>query len=127
MEGKLWYSSIELLEIVTKNRKKHADEYAKARKGYQAKLVKALTEELKNAKQGKKVVFHHINLARPKKHLADYDRAIMQLKMATDSAVEMTNEDFAQLIMDEWSWKKEFSASNAFYSGKTVDDTDEDD
>jgi len=125
MEGKLKYNKKELLEIVKKNREKHAEDYAVARAGYQKKLIELLEKDLARAKAGKKG--NGVMLQAPRKYLKDYDRTIKQLELTKAEEIELNDTDFSQLVMDEWRWKREFSASNAMYSSSFQDDEDEDD
>jgi hypothetical protein len=36
--------------------------------------------------------------------------------MSTDTVVELSEQEFRQYVMDDWSWKHNFLASNAMYS-----------
>jgi len=123
MEGKLKYNKKELLAIVIENRANHALAYVEAREGYQKKLIAALEKDLARAKDGKKG--RGVMLQAPRKYLADYDRAIKQLELTKEEEIELNDSDFSKLVMDEWQWKREFSTSNALYSGHGTDDSDD--
>jgi hypothetical protein len=56
----------------------------------------------------------------------DYDRVLKMLDMTTDEVVVLSEDDFAQYVMDEWQWKEQFSQINSTYSARAVP-TDDDD
>lgn len=113
MQQKLKYKKSELVDIIQKNRTKHADEYTKARGGYQSKLVEFLENALAKAKKGGSIT--RVPFSPPKKYLDDYDRALKQLEMCVEDEIELNDQEFAQLVMDEWAWKREFTMSNMAY------------
>jgi hypothetical protein len=57
-----------------------------------------------------------VNLIEPMDQTRDYDRAITMLDMTTADDIELTPEQFQCYVMDDWSWKHQFSASNSNYT-----------
>ncbi len=51
--------------------------------------------------------------AYPVEHLADYDRAISKLEFSVADKVSLSAEDFDAYVLNNWSWKAQFSASNS--------------
>lgn len=58
----------------------------------------------------------HIILSQPVNQTRSYDRVIGMLEMALAEEVELSEEDYQQYVMDEWSWREVFLTSNASYS-----------
>ncbi len=108
------YPVAKILAIVKKNRAVHEKEYIEARKGYRVQMI-VKTREMVSLAESYKDVPHHIDLAIPESHTAEYDRAIQMLTLTSQKKLVLDSATFAQLIMDEWSWKRSFSATNARY------------
>lgn len=105
----------ELLEIVRKNREAHRKIFLEAVDGFRAKAVEMLEQRLTDAKAGRRINIR-ISLPTPVDQTREYDRAIKMLEMSVDGQVQLTQTEFAQYVMDDWSWKKQFSATNKMYS-----------
>lgn len=54
----------------------------------------------------------------PENHLDDYERIINMLEMTIANKVELSMQDFDCYTRNNWSWKKDFVASNIGYVGK---------
>jgi hypothetical protein len=103
-----------LKEKVRKNREQHRSDYEEAKKKYRERLVRITGDMHAAAKRGEKVR-HHIDLAVPVHYTSHYDRALQMLEQTTDKTVELSATIFAQLVQDEWDWKKTFSACTLSY------------
>ena len=107
----------ELLKIVRENKIKHVKEYEEAVGDYKAlvykiasdNLVLARTEDLDKFKEIKS-----LPLA-PRSYENDYTRAIRMLELSVDTVIELEDDVFNQLVLDEWAWKRVFSAMSATY------------
>lgn len=108
------YPVSKILAIVKKNRAVHEKEYKEALAGYRIKMVAKLRGMLTDAVALKDVI-QHIDLARPSSHLTEYDRAVQMFTLTNQKKVTLDSATFAQLIMDEWSWKSQFTTTNARY------------
>lgn len=104
----------EVLAILQKNRKTHRETFEKALEGYRKTVIEHLEQRLKDAKSGRKVNIY-IQLEEPQDQTKDYDRAIQMLEMSIDDKVELSQQEFAQLVQDDWSWKEQFTLTNTRY------------
>jgi hypothetical protein len=109
----------ELLAIIKKNRAEHRDIFTEALEGYKQKMLALLNEMIDEIKKGKRVE-HMIRLVQPTDQTKEYDRAIRMLEMSVDDIVELDEETFANLVLDDWSWSHQFYNSNAQYSMKAA-------
>lgn len=103
-----------LLDAVRKNRESHRGLFLKACDGYRAECIKRLDEALNDAKANKRIVMA-FGLAEPVDMTKEYDRIIRMLEMSVDDTVELTTEEFAQYVMDDWRWAAHARATNSTY------------
>ena len=117
----------ELLEKVRANRKTHIAEYAEAVEGYKdqakAAIEKAmirLKARIDDLKGGEVLALHHISfdLAVPENHAKDYDQVILMLEMSVDEVLTIRSDEFACYVMDDWSWKEDWSNTTRMYNKK---------
>jgi len=104
----------ELMETVKKNRDSHRDVFRRAQEGYRVKVIELLDQMLENARRGGQISLA-FDLPVPTDHTVDYDRVIKMLEMTVDEEVELDQGDFAQYVMDDWSWKRQFVANTVTY------------
>lgn len=105
----------ELLEALEKNRLAHRSIFQEAQIGYRKKAIELLDKALRDARDGREIKTF-IQLQAPIDQTSDYDRAIKMIEMCVDDVVEIDEKDFACYVMDDWSWKKQFLTTNAFYT-----------
>jgi len=105
----------DLLVVVKKNRASHRQIFEEALIGYRDEVIRQLEQRLDEAKRNKRVN-HHISLIEPMDQTKEYDRIIKMLEMSVESEIELTQSQFAMYVMDDWSWKQQFTASNVNYS-----------
>lgn len=105
----------ELLTKLQANRADHRDSFEKALKGYQAQVIESLEHLLADARKGKRIA-HHIALEVPQDQTRDYDRVISMLQMSLDEEIELTQQEFAMYVMDDWSWKQAFVSTASTYA-----------
>ena len=110
----LKYPHAVLLEKLEANRKNHKATYDEAKVEYAKQLKADFAGKLLQLEKGEEVN-SHCALLKPVQYLADYDRAIAMLKMTTDKEIELDQQSFAQLVLDEWSWKSSFMTNTAVY------------
>ena len=108
-------SRAELIAKLKQNRVKHREIFLDAQEGYREQVIVELDGMLAEAKSGKKIR-RAVVLTEPMDQTADYDRAICMLEMSVDKFIRLSETDFACYVMDEWSWKRQFSASNMVYT-----------
>ena len=111
----------ETLKILRTNRDAHQAIFAEAVDGYKAQVIDILEGHIADIKAGK-VKSVTVTLPQPENHTKDYDRAIKMLEMSVDKDVTMDEHSFQCYVMDDWTWKRQFLSSNAFYS-KIASDT----
>lgn len=105
-------------DLVTKlkeNRAGHRGIYEEALAGYQAAVLAELDAFREKVLAGP-IVKVVVNLPFPEDHTRDYDRIITMCEMSVEDDLELSQEEFASYVMDDWSWKRAFLASNAAYS-----------
>jgi len=106
-----------LIGIVRENKAKHIAEHAEALKDYLAAVLKLSEENLRYAQTGDIEQFAKIKTMppRPMSYEDNYRRAERMLELSIDDVIEVEEDIFNQLVLDEWSWKHSFSTSNTLY------------
>ena len=105
-----------LLAILKKNREEHRQIFLDAQKKYRERAIQVLDEQLTLARDGSPFVLHRITeLVSPSDHTSDYDRAIQMLELSVEGTVVLTAADFSNLVQDQWSWSRQWAASNSRY------------
>lgn len=106
-----------LIESVKANRIKHEEANKVALEGFYTAVEKELKTLLKQAKSRDLPAHIYLENQKPKEYLADYDTALEMLELSVDTEIEITQEEFKNLVKDEWSWKDVWELSNSRYSG----------
>lgn len=109
-----------LLEVVRANRENHKKIFTEAQENYRTAVIAELDRMLAEAKSGARIR-RAVSLVEPIDQTREYDSAIRMLEMSTDDVIELTTSQFNNLVLDDWSWRHQFLASNRLYS-KTADD-----
>jgi hypothetical protein len=75
------------------------------------------TDNLKVAKTGDLEKFKRIRQMPPVpvSYEDSYKRAIRMLELSVDDIIEVEEDVFNQLVLDEWSWKRSFTANSTMY------------
>jgi hypothetical protein len=114
------YPKRELLEKLTKNRAEHVEKFKSAQKEYLKATASACKKLLDKVESGKEV--NHLQelakLAKPENYTRQYDRIIQMLTFTSDEQIELSQEVFTQIVLDEWEWSDHFAAtrvSNSSY------------
>lgn len=106
-------SKKELLAALVKNRADHMRSYKLALDGFYKEAVDKYKEAL-TAAEGR-TDLPHIHLVEPDCHMEDYDRAIGMLKMHVEQTVDITEEEYAHFVDDDWDWKQSWRLMNNVY------------
>ena len=106
----------ELKSVVSSNREQHRAIFEEAIVGFRERVIQELDKQLERAKQNVPQGNVLISLPRPEDHTKDYDRLLRQLEMEVEDVVELEDYEFAQYVMDDWAWKKQWLVSNSVYS-----------
>lgn len=107
----------ELLKIVRENKIKHVKEYEEAVGDYKALVYKIASDNLVLARSEdleKFKLIRHVP-SKPVSYETDYNRAIRMLELSIDTVIELEDDVFNQLVLDEWAWKQSFTTTNAVY------------
>lgn len=107
----------ELLTILRANRDKHRAQFLKAQEGYRARAIHELDRALADARKGNEVRLA-LSMPVPEDHTEDYDREIRMLEMSVRDEVEIDSHLFDEVVMDRWSWSRNFEKISATYSGR---------
>lgn len=105
----------DLVTRLEKNKKEHVKIFDEAVEGYRKKVTQILEDHLKRVKSGS-LVRVMISLPEPSDHTKDYERALEMMAMSLDDEIEIDETTFSELVMDDWSWKREFLTTNSAYS-----------
>ena len=107
----------ELLEIVKTNKEKHVKEYEESVEDYKAAAIKVAQANLKLAKSGDLDSIAKIKgmPQKPTSYETNYNRAIRMLELSVEAVIEVEEDVFNQLVLDEWAWKHNFVASASLY------------
>lgn len=111
---KITVKKSELVRELEKNRKNHRKIFEEAQKVYRERVIEELDRMLDDAKNGRKIV-RAIGLPEPRDFTKEYDRALKMLKMSTKATMEISSQDFAHFVMDDWPWMKQFSSFTTAY------------
>ena len=93
----------DLLIILKENREKHKNAMDEVMALYRKKVIEELDKALQAAKEGRDIITN-LNLVRPINMTQHYDRAIGMLSMSVDAEVEITQEEYANYVLDKWHW-----------------------
>jgi hypothetical protein len=110
----------QLVAALQENRSKHHAIFEEALEGYKIEAIRQLSRHLDRIRKGqpKRV---YISIPQPEDHTSDYDTAIQMMAWSVDDVIELDEQSFKSYVLDDWTWKRQFLASNSFYS-KTASD-----
>lgn len=108
---------LELLEIVRANKITHVTEFNEAVEDYKKLVLKITQANAKYAKKADLEEFKKIKAipSAPASYENDYKRAIRMLELSVEDVIEVEEDIFNQLVLDEWSWKRSWTMSNTSY------------
>lgn len=108
----------DLIEVVKQNREKHNLIFAESVNGYWEKAQTELDKQIEKARI-KDTSGLHLSLPYPTSHEKEYIRALKQLEMSVDENIELSQNEFSQLVMNDWSWKTSFINTYSTYGTST--------
>jgi hypothetical protein len=100
----------ELVQRVAENRDRHRDEFEKGLDLYRKAVVAELETWLERARKGKEVATRTALVA-PQDHTQEYEQLLDMLEMSVETEIELTAQEFAQYVRDDWGWKRQFTDS----------------
>jgi hypothetical protein len=106
-----------LLKTVRENKEKHIKAYQEGLADYGVVIKKVAEKNVERAKSfdGKEAVQFRSYPSFPLSYEKEYDRAIAMLEFSVDTTIELEQQIFNQLVLDEWQWKMSFDATNSSY------------
>lgn len=107
----------ELLDIVRKNQQSHIAAHLEAVEDYKVVALQIAKKNLRLAKTGDpNAISESQALPRaPESYEDHYRRAIRMLELSVEDVIELEEDIFNQLVLNEWSWKHHFSATASTY------------
>jgi hypothetical protein len=108
---------LELLAIVQANKITHVAEFIEAVEDYKKLVLQIAQGNAKLAKTADLEQFKKIKAqpTPPASYENDYKRAIRMLELSVEDVIEVEEDVFNQLVLDEWSWKRSFTVANTMY------------
>jgi|WetSurMetagenome_2_1015567.scaffolds.fasta_scaffold45751_3 hypothetical protein len=104
-----------LLEILKENKKNHRAIFEKAVEGFRKQSIEALEKKIEKIKKGK-LENIMVNFPVPEDHTIDYDRVIRMVELTEEQELKLDEDESAMYIMDDWAWKRQWTASNSMYT-----------
>jgi hypothetical protein len=115
--NKVTCSKAELRKAVEDNRTNHREIFEEALAGYRIEQVRALEKHIDALRRGK-ILRGVYYLPVPEDHTKDYDRVLKMLDMHKPELIEISQEDFAKYVMDDWAWRAQWLGTSANYSNR---------
>ena len=108
---------LELLEIVRENKLKHIATFQEAIVDYKSLVLEIATINHKLAETKDLAKFKQLKAipSAPQSYEDSYQRAIRMLELSVDDTIEVEEDVFNQLVLDEWNWKRGFTATTMSY------------
>ncbi len=110
-----------LVKAVQANREAHRGIFLKAMEGFRKHAIAIFEKNIERAK-ARKGFEAYIHLVQPIDQTKEYDRTLGMLEAATTGVIELTEQDFARYVQDEWDWKANFTTSTQSYLAKQDED-----
>lgn len=114
----------DLIETVTRHRDEHVAIFKEAITAWARVLRDGLVAANNAAGDGSDSVRVVVNNPRPYNHTKDYDRIIRMLDLSVDDVIDLNETEFACIMMDDWSWQRDFLLIASRYSAKAGDKFD---
>jgi len=108
-------NKIALRKAVQENRDEHRKIFEEAVVGYKKRAVELLEDHIKRIEKGK-IERIAVSLPVPEDHTHDYDRVLKMLDMSVAEEIELDEHRFAQYVMDDWQWQRQFLSDSSAYS-----------
>jgi len=104
-----------LRAVLLANKTTHQLEYAEAMEGYREAFDKRLMAMRKELKKGGLPNPFISDLPKPSEHTNEYEQVLKMLDFSVDDTIELSHDDFANYVLDDWNWKQTFSTTNLSY------------
>jgi len=114
---KLRVNKQKLIDVLEKNKKEHIKTYDLAMIGYKINIENAYKDKLNQFKKLKGDEFLkfniNINVTMPTSHEDDFDIVIGMLSVSEDNEVYITENQYREYYLNQWSWYRGWSISNS--------------
>jgi len=109
----------ELLDILRSNKEKHVSDYKEGVQDYFSAVLKLVERNLELARSGDLSTVAKISPMppAPTSYESAYNRASRMLELSVDDVIELDEQTFNQLVLDEWAWKSMFAGTTQSYKG----------
>lgn len=114
--NKVTVSKAELRAAVEGNLRRHLELFEEAIEGYRRQQLDQLERDIATLRAGKALRGYYLPI--PEDHTRDYERILKMLTMHVPEAIEVSQDDFAKYVMDDWEWRRQFLGTSANYSAK---------
>ena len=123
-DGKLLNSSKvkkhELLDVLKSNLDKHTNDVGELLELRREEMQEYFSVNLqKMEKDSEYNPEENINFRMPVDSSKDYKKAIRMIEMTQDEVIELNEEQFDRLVMDNWDWKEQLVLTSSMY-GKVI-------
>ena len=110
----------ELLSVLNENLVKHVDDVHEALELRRKEMKEYFTDAISKMERDEGYdAKENINFPKPSDSSNDYKKAIRMVEMTQDEIIELSEEQFDKLVMDDWDWKSALAMTSAIY-GKTI-------
>jgi hypothetical protein len=109
----------DLVKAVQANRDEHRSIFEEAVAGYRKRGIELLEEHIARIKTGKLEQIR-VTMPVPQDHTHDYDRVLKMLNMSTADEIELDENRFAQYVMDDWQWQRQFLTDSSAFSASAL-------
>lgn len=109
-----------LIQIVKDNQKDHEAKFEEAWGSWRDRMIDNFEEHLRRLKDRKQPtqVKINVNLVQPENHSDDYERALKMLQLHMEDTVTLDEQDFAELVQNDWGWERAFASTYNVTTGK---------
>ena len=107
----------ELLAIVRDNKEKHIEQFKESIADYKKAALQIAKDNLALVRTGQVEEIAKVKNMPPKpvSFENEYNRAIRMLELSVDEVIELQQDVFNQLVLDEWHWKQAFVSNSTIY------------
>jgi len=105
----------ELIAVITSNQLTHNQEYAEMMQAFKVEVATETKAMIEFNASREKDFRTSIDVREPMSHNDEYDRILSMLNMSVDDNITLSQEEYRQYVLDEWSWAGMFAMSKTRY------------
>ncbi len=113
----------ELIGTLKANRGAHRELFVKALVGFRRLTIQRFEKNIALLKEGK-MPETYFNLPTPQDKTKEYDRVIAMVAHHQGDTIDLTEEDYAHYVQDDWDWKVAVFATNSTYAAGATPEED---